>query len=86
MDAYILVHTKPGATAWACPSIAGIEGVEVVEKVSGPYDLVVRVGGESLTEIARDVVGQIQRVPGVLRTLTCPVLHLHGLMSVPSAA
>jgi DNA-binding Lrp family transcriptional regulator len=65
MDAYMLIHTEPGA---------------LVDKVSGPYDLVVRVVGESLAEIAESVVTPIQLVPGVLRTLTCPLLHIRTLV------
>jgi hypothetical protein len=86
MDAYILVHTEPGAAASACSAIAGIDGVGQVDQVCGKYDLVARVNGDSPEAIPHRALRQIQRVPGVQRTLTCPVLGAGRSMPVATAA
>lgn len=46
------------------------------EDVTGPYDVIVRAEAGSVDELGRLVVAEVQRVPGITRTLTCPVVHL----------
>jgi DNA-binding Lrp family transcriptional regulator len=44
--------------------------------VTGPYDVIVRAEGPTVDDLGRLVVAQIQRVEGIYRTLTCPVVEL----------
>jgi DNA-binding Lrp family transcriptional regulator len=44
--------------------------------VSGPYDVIARADAQSLDELGKLVVATIQSVPGVTRTLTCPVIRI----------
>ena len=76
MVAYILIQTGVGGSLAAAKRVAGIEGVVSAEVVTGPYDVIVRAEARSLDELGRLVVAKIQAVPGVTRTLTCPVVHL----------
>ena len=76
VHAYILVQTEVGKAAEVAADIAQIPGVEQSEDVTGPYDVIVRAEGPSVDELGTLVVSQIQRVPGITRTLTCPVVRI----------
>ncbi len=76
VHAYILVQTEVGKAAEVATQIAQIDGVELSEDVTGPYDVIVRAQGASVDELGSLVVSQIQKVPGITRTLTCPVVRI----------
>jgi len=75
VHAYILVQTEVGQASEVAAKISQIDGVENAENVTGPYDVIARVEGPSVDELGSLVVTQIQRVPGITRTLTCPVVR-----------
>jgi DNA-binding Lrp family transcriptional regulator len=54
--------------------VAGIDGVTRAQDVTGPYDVIVCVEAADVDSLGRDVVGAVQKVPGITRTLTCPVV------------
>jgi DNA-binding Lrp family transcriptional regulator len=76
VQAYILVQTEVGKSGDVAREISGVPGVVTAEDVTGPYDVIVRVQSESIDELARETVAQIQKIDGITRTLTCPVIHL----------
>lgn len=75
-QAFILVQTEVGKAAAVAREIAAIDGVVQAEDVTGPYDVIVRAEGPSVDELGTLVVSSIQKVPGITRTLTCPVVRL----------
>jgi DNA-binding Lrp family transcriptional regulator len=76
VEAYILVQTEVGKAADVARQIAKISGVTQAEDVTGPYDVIVRAQAENVDELGRLVAANIQHVPGITRTLTCPVVHI----------
>lgn len=76
VQAYILVQTEAGRSAEVSAAVAGIEGVLLADDVTGPYDVIIRAEADSVDSLGRLVVAKIQGVPGITRTLTCPVVHL----------
>ncbi|WP_040320196.1 Lrp/AsnC family transcriptional regulator [Aeromicrobium marinum] len=76
VQAYVLVQTEVGKAAEVAEAIAGIDGVTTSEDVTGPYDVIVRAQGTSMDQLGTLVVGTIQKVPGITRTLTCPVVRI----------
>ena len=76
VQAYILVQTEVGRAADVAQQIAEIAGVMQAEDVTGPYDVIVRASADDVYELGKLVVAQIQAVPGITRTLTCPVVHV----------
>lgn len=76
VQAYILVQTEVGKAADVAKAIAEIDGVTLAEDVTGPYDVIVRVEGASVDELGALVVSSIQNVPGITRTLTCPIVRI----------
>lgn len=76
VQAYILVQTEVGEAADVTRQIAAVPGVEVAEDVTGPYDIIVRAQAASMDDFGRVVLHAIQEIPGITRTLTCPVVSL----------
>ena len=76
VQAYILVQTEVGKAADVATTIASISGVTLAEDVTGPYDVIVRAEAATVDELGKLVVAKVQGVPGITRTLTCPVVHL----------
>jgi DNA-binding Lrp family transcriptional regulator len=76
VQAYILIQTEVGKAAAVAAEIAKIKGVTQAEDVTGPYDVIVRSEAKSVDELGKLVVAKVQAVPGITRTLTCPVVHL----------
>ncbi|GAC1536712.1 MAG: Lrp/AsnC ligand binding domain-containing protein [Acidimicrobiales bacterium] len=76
VSAYVLIQTEVGKAAAVATAVSGLPGVRVAETVTGPYDAIVRVEGETMDEVARTVVSRVQMVDGITRTLTCEVVHL----------
>lgn len=76
MQAYILVQTIPGKAAEVAGAIRAITGVTLAEDVTGPYDVIVRAEAPNVDELGAMVVAQVQVVPGITRTVTCPVVHI----------
>ncbi|MGH3441938.1 MAG: Lrp/AsnC family transcriptional regulator [Nitriliruptorales bacterium] len=76
VSAYILIQTEVGKAADVAEKVAGIKGVAAAEDVTGPYDVIVRAEARNVDELGKMVVSKIQAIPGITRTLTCPVVHL----------
>ncbi len=76
VQAYILIQTEVGKAASVATEIANIKGVTMAEDVTGPYDVIVRSEARNVDELGKLVVARVQAVPGITRTLTCPVVHL----------
>ena len=76
VHAYILVQTEVGQAAAVAKEIGAIRGVLAAEDVTGPYDVIVRAEASSVDELGQLVVARVQMVPGITRTVTCPVVHI----------
>ena len=76
VQAYILIQTEVGKAANVARDITEIVGVTLAEDVTGPYDVIVRAEAESVDDLGKLVLAKVQAVPGITRTLTCPVVHL----------
>jgi DNA-binding Lrp family transcriptional regulator len=76
VQAYILVQTNVGKAAEVARAIADIQGVTMAEDVTGPYDVIVRAEAPSVDELGQLVVAKVQNVPGITRTVTCPIVHI----------
>ena len=76
VQAYILIQTDVGKAAEVAQRITDIKGVILAEDVTGPYDVIVRAEARNVDELGKLVVASVQGVPGITRTLTCPVVRL----------
>ena len=76
ITAYVLIQTEVGKAANVAQSVRKIKGVTAADDVTGPYDVIVRTEADSLDDLGKMVVSQIQAVEGITRTFTCPVVNL----------
>ncbi len=76
VEAYILVQTELGKAAEVATAAAELPGVSTAEDVTGPYDVIVRAEAPDVDQLGRMVVSAVQAIPGITRTLTCPIVNL----------
>lgn len=68
IKAYVLVVTNPGETRNVVTAINKIAGVVELHEVMGPYDIVVEIEVEQLSEVPGILSDQIRTVPGIEST------------------
>jgi len=73
VQAYMLIQTEVGRAEVVAKQVAGLAGVLSSEYVTGPYDVVVRIGSDSADDLTTNIVPSVQRVSGITRTMTCPI-------------
>ncbi|MEE6168658.1 MULTISPECIES: Lrp/AsnC ligand binding domain-containing protein [unclassified Mycolicibacterium] len=71
----MLIQTEVGRAEVVAKALAVLPGVQSAEYVTGPYDVVLRVGADTLAALQSDVVPSVQQVTGITRTLTCPIAN-----------
>ena len=74
--AYVLIQTEVGRAAHVAAEVRSLDGVVAADDVTGPYDVVVSTEANTMDDLGKMVVSQIQAVEGITRTLTCPVVQL----------
>jgi DNA-binding Lrp family transcriptional regulator len=74
IEAYVLIQTDVGTGSKVAKEVLAIPDVLLAHVVTGPYDLVTRLQAEDFNGVNK-IVDEIQRVPGVTRTMTCPVIR-----------
>ena len=76
VQAYILIQTEVGRRTSVAAEVAKLPGISKAEDVTGPYDVIALAEAEDVDALGRFVVAGVQQVPGIMRTLTCPVVNL----------
>jgi DNA-binding Lrp family transcriptional regulator len=76
VHAYVLIQTDVGKAAQVAHQVSDIDGVVVADGVTGPYDVIARAEAPSMNELGRMVVRDVQRIEGITRTVTCPVVRI----------
>lgn len=76
VNAYVLIQTEVGKAASVARQVDAIEGVVSADDVTGPYDVIARAEAGSVDQLGHLVVSEIQRIEGITRTVTCPVVNL----------
>ncbi len=64
VEAYILIQTEVGRAEVVAKQVAELPGVLSSEYVTGPYDVVARVGSDTKDELTASVVPACSRSPG----------------------
>ncbi len=76
VSAYVLMQIEMGMAGEVAQSIRAIDGVDSAEVATGPYDIIARATADTMDDLGRMVVGKIEMVDGITRTLTCPIINL----------
>ena len=69
--AFVLIETEVGKTRDVVNALQKLKGVNSVDTVTGPYDIIVILQGDSLNDIGNLVTGKIHPIAGISRTVTC---------------
>ena len=76
VSAYILIQAEVGRAAEITRRVRTIEGIEEANDVTGPYDVIAKASAPSVDHLGRLVVGDVQQIEGITRTVTCPIVNL----------
>jgi len=76
VSAYVLIQIEMGKAGSVAGSIRDIDGVDTAEIATGPYDVIARASADTMDDLGRMVVGKIEMVDGITRTLICPIINL----------
>ena len=76
VQAYILIQTEVASSARVAEEVRNVPGVTRADDVTGPYDVIVQAEADDVDALGKMVVAKVQAVPGITRTLTCPVVRL----------
>ena len=69
--AFVLIETAVGRSKEVIAALKKLEGVKSVDTVTGPYDIIAIIQGETLNDIGDLVTGKIHPITGISRTVTC---------------
>ena len=69
--AYILIETSVGKSRDVADSLRSLNGIESVDAVTGPYDIIAVVAAPDLNSVGDLVTSQIHIINGIVRTVTC---------------
>ena len=69
--AFVLIETAVGKTREVEATLKQLEGVNSVDSVTGPYDIIATIEGETLNDIGDLGTAKIHPITGISRTVTC---------------
>ncbi len=68
IKAYVLVVTNPGETKNVVAALDAVAGVKERHEVMGPYDIVIELEVESLSDVPPILSDKIRSIPGIEST------------------
>lgn len=69
--AFVLIETVVGRSKEVVTALRELKGVVSVDTVTGPYDVIIVIQGETLNGIGDVVTEKIHPIAGISRTVTC---------------
>ena len=72
--AFILIETDVDKSKVVTDGLCKLEGVDSVDIVTGPYDIIAIIHGENLGEVGKIITDKIHPIPGISRTVACLAL------------
>ena len=73
---YILAKVDANTLETILNRLQSQEGIKTVDAVTGPYDLLISLEGESVARMLSTVVKNIRNIPGIISTETLVVINL----------
>ena len=74
--AYVLIEVAAGLVPGVVEALRSIDGVAFAHAITGQYDVIASIEADSINHLGKISYGQIQRIEGVLRTITCNVVEI----------
>ena len=69
--AFVLIETVVGKSKEVAATLKQLRGFSSVDTVTGPYDIIAIIEGETLDELGKLVIDKIHPIAGISRTVTC---------------
>jgi DNA-binding Lrp family transcriptional regulator len=69
--AFILIETQVGSVKNVVGELRALEGVVSCDIITGPFDVITLIAADDMGAVADLVTGMVQRIHGVVRTITC---------------
>lgn len=69
--AYILIETSVGKSQDVVNTLEEIDEVNMLDVVTGPYDIIAVLEANDLPSIGKILSNQMHRMPGIVKTVTC---------------
>ena len=69
--AFVLIETAVGVSKEVVGALRKLEGVDSVVSVTGPYDIIAVIHGETIGDIGDLVTNKIHSIAGISRVVTC---------------
>jgi len=69
--AFVLMETVVGKNKEVVDALRQLKGVKSADTVTGPYDVIAIIEGETLSKISDLVTDKIHPLAGITRTVTC---------------
>ena len=76
VNAYILIQADVGTAADVAAAANALDPVISAEVAMGPYDVIARAEAATMDDLGQVVVNAVQAIPGVERTLLCPIVNI----------
>ena len=73
--AFVLIETVVGRNKGVVAALKQLEGVKLVDTVTGSYDVIATVEGETINVIGNLVTAKIHPIAGISRTVSCLVME-----------
>ena len=70
MRTYVLIEVAVGKTREVVDSLSSISGMQAVDRVTGPYDVIAVIEAASLEEVSGVISRDIHSLKGIVRTTT----------------
>lgn len=72
--AFVLIEVAVGRTKEVGNALSQLKGIQSVNAVTGPYDIIAVAEADTLNEIGDLVTSKIHPIAGISRTVTCLVI------------
>ena len=76
VKAFVLIEVGVGRTKEVAQSLERTEGIQSVDPVTGPYDIIAVIEQPSIDVIGELITKRIHSLPGVSKTTTCIAMKL----------
>jgi len=73
---YVLIETEAGELENVVRELRNKEGVKEVNAITGPFDVIVKIETEHITEALQTIVHDIRKIKGVKSTETLVCIKL----------
>ena len=76
VKAYLLLETQVGKTVEVVKNIRRLQAVISADLVTGPYDIIAIVQGETLSDVGHLITAKFGSINGVTKAVTCAALEI----------